>query len=54
MYVLLAYAYMFILLNFEDDLDRLLDHQYESTPARYIYRASWFLSLPSLGDQYPF
>ena len=39
------------LLNFEIDLDRLLEHQYESTPARYIYRACWFLSLPSIGDQ---
>ena len=27
------------LLNFEDDHDRLLEHQYESTPARYLYRA---------------
>ena len=42
-YITYAYAY---LLNFEDDLHRLLEHQYESTPARYLYR-----SIPSVGDQ---
>ena len=42
------------LLNFEDDLNRLLEHQYESTPARYLYRICWFSYLPSLGDQCPF
>ena len=45
--------YIAYLLNF-DDLDRLLEHQYESTPARYFYRACWFLSIPSLGYQCPF
>ena len=44
-YCLLAY-----LLNFNDDLHRLLEHQYEPTTDRYLYRACWFLSLPSLGD----
>ena len=34
-YITYAYAY---LLNFEDDLHRLLEHQYESTSARYLYR----------------
>ena len=42
------------LLNLEDYLDRLLEHQYKSTPASYLYRACWFLYLPSLGDQCPF
>ena len=31
-----TYAY---LLNFEDDLDHLLELQYESTPVRHLYRA---------------
>ena len=42
------------LLNFEDNIHSLLENQYESTPARYLYRACVFLSLPSLGDQCPF
>ena len=45
---------MLTLLNFEDDLDLLLEHQYESNAARYLYRSCWFLSIHSLGIQYPF
>ena len=33
------YIYITYLLNFEDDLERLIEHQYESTPARYLYRS---------------
>ena len=42
------------LLNFEDDLDRLLEHQNVTTPTRYLYRTCWFLYLPSLRNQCPF
>ena len=54
MFILYVYICLLCLLNFEDDLYCLLEHQYKSTPARYIYRAYWFLSLPYLVYQCPF
>ena len=38
------------MLNFEDDLVSLLEHQYDTAFSRHPYPACWFLFLPSHED----
>ena len=41
---------MLTLLNFEDDLVSLLEHQYDTALSRHPHPACWFLFLPSHED----
>ena len=44
----LCFIYIYAhLLNFEDDLVSLLEHQYDTAFSRHPYPACWFLFLPS-------
>ena len=47
MYIII---YMLTLINFEDDLVSLLEHQYDTVFSRHPYPACWFLFLHSHED----
>ena len=49
-YILYIYICLLTLLNFEDDLVSLLEHQYDTAFPRYPYPACWFLFIPSHED----
>ena len=57
LYLTIIYTYYILqiinnayLLNFEDDLVSLLEHQYDTAFSRHPYPACWFLFLPSHED----